>query len=120
MIRPFALRGLVIVLAAALWIGAVASAQAQATYEDAKLEAFVTAAIKIDRLIETLTPRIRAAATPEEALKLRQEANEELVQVVDTTEGISVEEYQEINLAARSDAGLYARIEEIYKRQLAQ
>ena len=120
MIRSFARRGPTLLLAAALWAGAIATAHAQDTFNDTKLEAFVSAAIQIDRLIETWSLRIQTAGSEEEALQFRQQANQEMIQVVEATDGISVDEYREINLAARTDTALYGRIEAIYDRQLAQ
>ena len=118
--RLFARRGPILELAAALWAGAIATANAQSTFNDTKLEAFVTAAIQVDRLIETWSLRIQTAKSEEEALQFRQQANQEMIEVVESTDGISVEEYQAINLAARSDTGLYGRIEAIYDRKVAR
>lgn len=120
MIRSFARRGPALLLAAALWAGAIATAHAQSTFNDTKLEAFVSAAIQIDRLIETWSLRIQTAKSEEEALQFRQQANQEMIDVVEAAENISVEEYQAINLAARSDANLYGRIEAIYDRKVGQ
>lgn len=117
-IRPFESMK-VVALAAALSLSMIAPVTAQATYSDVKLKAFVTAAMAVDALINEWGPRIRDAESQESADRLRTQANAELVSAVESTGGISLDEYKAINEAARADPGLAERIEKIY-RQMAK
>ncbi|MFQ5774087.1 MAG: DUF4168 domain-containing protein [Kiloniellaceae bacterium] len=109
-----------LVLAAALGLSLAGPARAQASFDEAKLEAFVTAAVAVGALIDQWLPRIKSAESQEAADRLRAQANAELVAVIDRTDGISVDEYKAINDAARSDPALSARIEGIYQQMTKQ
>ena len=104
-------------LALALAASGPAWAQAQAEFSDQQLESFVVAAVAVDQLIREWNPRIQGAENAEEAAQLREQANAELVETITRTEGITLEEYQEIGQAAQSDPDLAARINEIYQEQ---
>jgi hypothetical protein len=98
-------------------MGSPASAQTNAgpNFSDAKLNAFIDAAKKIDGLIATWNPKIAAAKTTEEKQKLMVQANSEATKVVENTKGISVEEYAQIGAAAQQDPQLAARLDKIYQ-----
>ena len=101
-------------LAAGLSVAAVASAGAQeAAITDAKLQSFVDAAMKVSDLIDQWTPRIEAAKTAEERAQLKGTANGELVQAIQSTGGMSVQEYQQISRRAEGDQALQERIMKI-------
>lgn len=87
---------------------------------DEKLGSFVVAAIAVEDLVEQWQPRIDEAATEDEALELRAQANAELVAAVEQTPGITVEEYQEIGMAAQTDPSLAERIRTLYEEQHAE
>ncbi len=107
-----------LVVAVLLGSAAVGSANAQTTvYSQAKLEAFVVAAIAVNSLIDKWVPRIQVAKSEAEAEQMRRQANAELIAAVEETEGISVDEYEKIGEAARSDPDLAARIEKIFVRK---
>jgi hypothetical protein len=91
----------------------------QGELSDEKLNSFVVAAIAVEDLVEEWQPRIEEAATEEEALELRAQANAELVAAVEQTPGITVEEYQEIGIAAQTDPTLAERIRTLYEEQYA-
>jgi Domain of unknown function (DUF4168) len=102
-------------LALALALGLAAGvAQAQTEFSDAKLESFVVAAIAVDEKIREWNPRIQAAQNEQEAAELREQASNEVLETIDGTEGMSVEEYQQIGQAAQADPELATRINEIY------
>jgi hypothetical protein len=102
-------------LALALGLGLATSvAQAQTEFSDAKLESFVVAAIAVDQKIREWNPRIQAAQTEQEAAELREQASNDVLKTIDGTEGMSVEEYQQIGQAAQADPELATRINEIY------
>jgi Domain of unknown function (DUF4168) len=103
-----------LILAAVLTASAFSSAMAQESQiSDAKLQSFVVAAMKVSDLIDQWTPRIEAAKTPEERAQLKQTANGELAQAIQSTGGMSVQEYQQISRRAEGDQALQDRIMKI-------
>jgi hypothetical protein len=108
----------ILALSLALTIGA-ANAQTT-TYDDTKLQSFVTAALSVNELIQQWTPRIQGAQNEAEAADLRTQANSELIAAIEKTDGMTVDEYREISLAAQSDPTLMARIEQIFKGRSPQ
>ena len=90
---------------------------AQTAYSDAKLEAFVTAALAVDDLVKTWAPRIDNADSQERADQLRTQANTELIDAVESTDGISLDEYRQIVREAGQDADLSARIQKIVEEK---
>jgi Domain of unknown function (DUF4168) len=104
-------------LALALAASGSAWAQAQSEFSDQQLQSFVVAAIAIDGVIREWNPRIQAAENEEQAAQLREEANAELLETISKTEGITIDEYQEIGQAAQNDPELAARINEIYQQK---
>lgn len=106
------------VLAVLLGIASVTPLRAQNEIPDAKLESFVMAAMSVQDLIEEWSPRIQAAEDEAEAAAMREQANVDLAEAIEQTEGMSVEEYQEIGRQAQQDPDLNARIQEIYRAQI--
>ncbi|HEX6111585.1 MAG TPA: DUF4168 domain-containing protein [Geminicoccaceae bacterium] len=110
-----------VLTAAALALTLAASgsawAQAQTEFSDQQLESFVVAALAVDELIREWNPRIQAAENEEQAAQLREEANAALLETISETEGMTVEDYQEIGRAAQADPELAARINEIYQEK---
>ena len=108
-------------LTAALAFALVASgpvwAQAQPEFSDQQLESFVVAAMAVDEVIREWNPRSEAAADDAEAAQLREQATAELVDVITRTDGMTIEQYQEIGRAAQADPDLAARINEIYQER---
>ena len=110
-----------LVLAALFLVpGLPAAAQAQDAFNDRKLNAFVVAVVKVDRLIDAWAPKIRSAEDEEQAKAMNEQANAELRQAIEQTDGITVEEYKAISEAMRSDSELMSRVEAIYEKQAAQ
>ena len=110
-----------LVLAALFLVSGLATpAQAQDPFNDQKLEAFVVAVVKVDRLIDSWTPKIRSAESEEQAEAMNKQANAELRQAIEQTDGITVDEYKTISDAMRLDSELMARVEAIYNKQTAK
>ncbi len=105
-------RALALGLVLALSTPSIALAQAQ--FPSEKLDSFVAAAISVEQLIQEWSPKIEGAADQQAAESLRQQANEELAQAIERTDGITVDEYRQIAQAARTDPGLSQRLQEIY------
>jgi hypothetical protein len=101
-------------LAGGLSAAELSSAIAQESQiSDAKLESFVVAAMKVNGLIDQWTPRIEAAKTPEEKAQLKQTANGQLVQAIQSNGDLTVQEYQQISQRAEGDKALQDRIVKI-------
>jgi hypothetical protein len=101
------------IVALSLTLSAAGAAQAQEQYDQEKLESFVVAALEVNRLVEQWTPRIQAAPSETEAAEMREQANSQLVEAINQSSDITVDEYREISAAAQSDPALMARISEI-------
>jgi hypothetical protein len=102
-------------LALALAASGSAWAQTRTEFTDQQLESFVVAALAVDKLVREWNPRIQGAKNAEHAAQLRDQASAELVDTIQRTEGITLEQYQEIGRAAQNDPELAARINEIYQ-----
>jgi hypothetical protein len=74
-----------------------------------QLDAFVDAALDVQRLQQDLSAELQSTDSPEQAERLQQEAQDEAVQAVEG-HGLSVEEYDSILRAATADPDLYATI----------
>jgi hypothetical protein len=104
-------------LAFALAASGPAWAQAQPEFSDQQLESFVVAALAVDKVIREWNPRIQAAEDEANAAQLREQANAQLIEVITRTDGMTVEQYQQIGHAAQADPGLAQRINEIYQEK---
>jgi hypothetical protein len=102
------------IMASSLVCVPIGASQAAEQYEQAKLESFVTAALEVNRLVEQWTPRIQGAKSETEATQLREQANRELVAAIEQSDGMSLEEYEQISHAAQSDPQLMDRITRIF------
>lgn len=87
---------------------------AEQQYSDDKLRAFVAAAVMIGDMSSEWREKIEAAPSEEEANQLREQAGQELAAAIDAADDITLEEYNEISVAARADPELATRIREIY------
>ncbi len=114
LIAPFR----ILVLGVALCGITTAPASAESNFARTKLEAFVTAVMAVDELVQKWTPRIRSAGKGEEGAKLRAEADAELLAAIKGTDGITVAEYKEIGAAARKDQALMSQLMQIFETSL--
>ena len=76
---------------------------------------FVTAATKVDSLIKQWLPRLQGAGNHKQADELRKQANAELLATIERTEGITLQEYQQIGAAARTNPELSSLIRKLYE-----
>lgn len=82
-------------------------------FSDQQLQAYAEAAIAVTSVIEEWQPRIqdaRAEGDEDRAESLIEEANADLVSTIQAADGITLEEYQQISLAARNDQDLYEKL----------
>ncbi len=103
----------ILVLGVALAGIATAPVSAESNFAQTKLEAFVTAAMAVNELVQKWKPRIRSAGKGEESAKLRAEADAELIATIEGTDGMTVAEYKEIGDAARKDQALMSQLQQI-------
>ena len=103
-----------VLLVATLVIAVPGSAPAQNDFGNAKLEAFITAAVAVETLVQRWVPQISGAENQEQAAKLQKQAQAELLAAIEATDGITVEEYQKIGEAARNDPALSARLQKMF------
>ncbi len=83
-----------------------AQPQAQAQqYGEGKIESFAAATSEINEIIQKWQPRLNEAASAEQAAELHQQAQQEMLTAVEGS-GISVDEYNEIAMAAEEDPQL--------------
>lgn len=82
----------------------------QAQFSDDKLDSFLDAALEVQTLSESYTPRVQAAENEAEQKALVEEANTAIRGAVEDVEGITVEEYIQIGEAAQADPALAQRI----------
>ncbi len=80
--------------------------QMQTVLSDQKLDAYADAAIKVAKISLRVSPEIRAADNEEQRKDIFLRMQEEMVEAVHNTEGITVQEYNEISLMASQDSGL--------------
>jgi hypothetical protein len=110
------------ILLAGAPVGAVlgqapAPARTTTNFSDAKLNAFIEAAKKIDGVIVAWNPKIAAAKTPEDKQKVLAQAEGEALKAIEKTKGITPDEYRQINEAARQDPGLAAKLDKLYQQK---
>lgn len=113
MIRIFPRLAAALALAVAIVLTAGAPVRAEAEYSDAKLKSFVVAALEVNRLVDQWEPKIRSAKDQQQAAQMTEQANAELVAAVERTDGITLDEYNEIATAVQRDEALSKRVYDI-------
>jgi predicted ATPase with chaperone activity len=87
-------------------------AQQETMLDDEKLAAFVYAETQVVQISEEWNARMQSAESPEAAQELREQAQAQMVTAVQEA-GLSVQEYNEIAMAAQTDPDLQARLQQI-------
>ena len=109
----------VLLLAIVLGCSTSLPGAAQREIGEAKLNAFARAAAAVGKLGESWAPRIRNAGSEDEAQRMRQEAQSEMIAAIKKTEGITVDEYRRIAQAVQKDPDLRLRLEGMLRDQPA-
>lgn len=86
--------------------------QQQADFSDQELRTFVELQDEIGEVREEYVSEIEAAGSEDEARQLQQEAQTEMVEVIEDA-GMSVEEYNAIAVAYNSDPSIQERVDEL-------
>ena len=97
------------------------STMASADVSDQKLQAFVDTALEVQTVQQDYRQQAESAANDEELRSIAEEANAEIVAVVESAEGMTMDEYIAISEAAQADQELMDRITaELQERQGGQ
>ncbi|OWV75540.1 hypothetical protein ATY77_30890 [Rhizobium sp. R634] len=83
---------------------------AAAPVSDKKLEAFAVAYVQVDKVRQEYSAKIDATKDQAAKQKLQEEAKKEMVDTVQASKDISVEEYSSILTAAQSDPALAKKV----------
>ncbi len=83
---------------------------AQANFDDAELQKFVSAQEGINEIRDEYMTKIESAGSQEEAQKLQQEANEEMIGTIEG-EDLDIQTYNEIATAYNSDPETRERVD---------
>lgn len=78
--------------------------------DDGKLQSFVVAFLQVDEINRTYAPQLAAAGSEEEQQQVRQQAGEAMVGAVESSGGITVEEYNQIIETAQGNPELAQQI----------
>lgn len=92
-----------------------AQAQEAGDFSDAKLQSFAEAAIKLSQIRSEYQSQMQSMETDQERQQLQQQTNQRMAQTVQQTEGINIEEYNEIATASRADEGLAEKVNQYIK-----
>lgn len=86
-----------------------ATTTAPANFDEATLQSYVDASVKLQDIGQEWEGRMAEAGTPEEMTDLQAQAEQEMVSAVEA-EGLSAEQYNEITRAAQEDPDLYQQL----------
>lgn len=87
-----------------------AAAQSETQYSSEELDIFTTALLDVAEVRQKYTSRLQSAETEEQQAAIVEEANDEITQVIEDTDGITFDRYTEIAQAANQDQTLNQRI----------
>jgi hypothetical protein len=83
-----------------------------ATVSDQKIEAFAVAYLQVDKIRQEYSAKIGATSDPTAKQQLQTEASKQMVQAVQTSPGMSVDEYNGILAAANKDPALVKKLQD--------
>ncbi|MBB3290908.1 MULTISPECIES: DUF4168 domain-containing protein [Rhizobium] len=83
-----------------------------ATVSDQKIEAFAVAYLQVDKIRQEYSAKIGATSDATAKQQLQTEASKQMVQAVQTSPGMSVDEYNAILTAAQKDPALVKRVQD--------
>lgn len=99
-------------LIAGLFVAALAWAPlAAADYSDAEIESFTAALLDVQEIGQEWTQRMQQAESEEEIQGMREQAQNEMINAIET-HGLTVDEYNEIATAAQNDPELAEDIQQ--------
>lgn len=86
------------------------AAQEAGEYSAQELDAFTNALLEVASVREKYTPLLQSAETEDQQAAIVEEANAEITEVIETTDGMTMDSYLEIAQAASEDQALNQRI----------
>ncbi len=103
-------------------IGTTAMAQDQidgvaVASEDGKIDAFIIAALAVSEVRDAYIAQLQAAESEEQQMQIVEEADAAILQAVEDTPDITVDEYIAIGEAATTDPDLAAEIDARFAEQ---
>jgi len=87
-----------------------AAAQEAESYSSEELDIFTNALLRVSDVRQDYTARLQSAETEDERAAIVEEANAEITDVIENTDGITLDQYTEIAQAASEDQTLNQRI----------
>ncbi|WP_104018692.1 DUF4168 domain-containing protein [Roseovarius nitratireducens] len=87
-----------------------AAAQQDASYSAEELDIFTEALLGVADVRQKYSTLVQSAETEEQQAAIVEEANTEIMQVIEDTEGLTLDRYTEIAVAANNDQTLNQRI----------
>ncbi|AYG69675.1 MULTISPECIES: DUF4168 domain-containing protein [unclassified Rhizobium] len=87
------------------------SGGAPAAVSDQKIEAFAVAYLQVDKIRQEYSAKIGATSDATAKQQLQTEASKQMVQAVQTSPGMSVDEYNAILTAAQKDPVLVKKVQ---------
>lgn len=87
-------------------------APAAQDFSDNTLRSFAVAFLEVDQINRTYTPQLEQAESPEQQQEIQQQASAEMVEAVEGSDGISVQEYTSIMQAAQANPELAQKLTE--------
>jgi hypothetical protein len=82
------------------------------TVSDQKIEAFAVAYLQVDKIRQEYSAKIGATSDPSAKQQLQTEASKQMEQAVETSPGMSVDEYKTILTAAQKDPVLVKKVQD--------
>jgi hypothetical protein len=86
------------------------AAQEAGEYSEQELDAFTSALLEVASVRDKYTPLLQSAETEEQKTAIVEEANAEITEVIEATDGMTIDSYLEIAEAASEDEALNQRI----------
>ena len=77
---------------------------------DEKLNSFAVAFLEVEKIKQEYTQRLQQAGSEAEQQQIQNEAGQKMLQAVEATEGITVDEYNQIIQSAQADPDLAQRL----------
>ena len=82
----------------------------QAAFSDEKLKSFAVAYLEVDKITKEYLPKLQEAKDESAQQKVREEAGAKMIKAVEGSNGISVNEYNQIAQTAQTDPELANKI----------
>lgn len=81
-------------------------------FSEAQLDAFASAYVRVNEIGMSYESQLEGSETDEELMAMQAEAQQEMMTVVEGTDGLTVDTYNNILVAAQNDPALGAQIQE--------